>query len=81
MVDCVCLVVEEFGEGEEFGKGGFDDVEEFLWKTLLNWFVRSKKTAARVGSLLVRWGRSINFPIESCIAFTTKSLPLGTPTA
>ena len=30
MVDCVCLVVEEFGEGEEFGKGGFDDVEEFF---------------------------------------------------
>ena len=30
MVDCVCLVVEEFGEGEEFGKGGFDDIEEFF---------------------------------------------------
>jgi hypothetical protein len=30
MVDCVCLVVKEFGEGEEFGKGGFDDVEEFF---------------------------------------------------
>ena len=50
-------------------------------ETLLNWFVRSKKTAARVGSLFVRWGWSINFSIESCIAFTTKSLPLGTPTA
>jgi hypothetical protein len=50
-------------------------------ETLLNWFVRSKKTAARVDSLLVRWGRSINFSIKSCIAFTTKSVPLGTPTA
>ncbi len=53
-----------------------------LRETLLNWFVRSKKTAARVGgSLLVRWGWSINFSIESCIAFTTKSLQLGKPTA
>ena len=50
-------------------------------ETLLNWFVRSKNTAARVGSLLVHWVRSINFLIESCIAFTRKLLPLGTPTA
>ena len=50
-------------------------------ETLLNCFVRSKKTAACVGSSLVRWGRSINVSIESCIAFTTKLLPLGTPTA
>ncbi len=30
MVDSVCLVVEEFREGEEFGKGCFDDIEEFF---------------------------------------------------
>ena len=30
MVDSVCLVVEEFREGEEFRKGGFDDIEEFF---------------------------------------------------
>ena len=30
MVDSVCLMVEEFSEGEEFGKGGFDDIEEFF---------------------------------------------------
>ena len=43
-------MVEEFSEGEEFGKGGFSR------ETLLNWFVRLKKTAARVGSLLVCCG-------------------------
>ena len=32
-----------------------------LRETLLNWFVRSKKMAAHVGSLLVRWGRTIIF--------------------
>jgi hypothetical protein len=31
MVDCVCLVIEEFGEGEEFGKGGFFHVPELVF--------------------------------------------------
>jgi hypothetical protein len=39
--------------------------------TLLNWLVRSKKTAAREGRVLVRWGVWMNFSMESCIAFTT----------
>ena len=30
MVDSVCRMVEEFSEGEEFEKGGFDDIEEFF---------------------------------------------------
>ncbi len=49
--------------------------------TLLNWFVKSKKIAARVGRRLVCWGMPIYLSMESCIAFTTKSDPLGTPTA
>ena len=50
-------------------------------ETLLNWLVRSKKMAARVGSLLEHWGQLISFSIESCIAFTTKLLLLATPAA
>ncbi len=49
--------------------------------TLLNWLVRSKKTAAWEGRVFVRWGVWMNFSIESCIAFMTKLLPLGIPTA
>jgi hypothetical protein len=49
--------------------------------TLLNWFVKSKNIAVRVGRQLVCWGMSIYFSMESCIAFTTKSDPSGTPTA
>ena len=30
MVDSVGFMVEKFGEGEDFGKGGFDYVEEFF---------------------------------------------------
>ncbi len=30
MVDSICLMVEEFSEVEEFGKGGFGDIEEFF---------------------------------------------------
>ena len=30
MVDSAGFVVEKFGEGEDFWKGGFDDVEEFF---------------------------------------------------
>ena len=81
MVDCVCLVVEEFGEGGTSGKEVLMTLKNSLQKTLLNLFVRSKKMAACVGSLLVHWGRSIKFSNESCIAFITKLLPLGVPTA
>ena len=49
--------------------------------TLFNWFVKSKKIAAHVGRRLVCWGLSIYFLMESCIAFTMKSDPSGTPTA
>ena len=49
--------------------------------TLLNWFVKSKKIAARVGRRLDCWGLLMYFSMESCIAFTTKSDPSGTPTA
>ena len=56
MVDCVCLVVEEFGEGGTSGKEVLMTLKNSLRETLLNWFVRSKKTAAHVGSLLVCCG-------------------------
>jgi hypothetical protein len=45
--------------------------------TLLNWFVKSKKIAARVG----RQFGGCHFSMESCIAFTTKSDPSGMPAA
>ncbi len=48
---------------------------------LLNWLVRSKKTAARVGRLPVDSGVEMYFSILSCMALTMKSLPLGAPTA
>ncbi len=47
----------------------------------LNWLVRSKKTAARVGDWFVCWGASMNFLIASCIALTMKDIPSGMPTA
>ncbi len=43
------------------------------WERELNWLVRSKKTAARVGDWCACWGASINFLIASCIALTTMS--------
>ena len=49
--------------------------------TLLNWFVRSKKIAARVGDFPDCCGWSMYFSIASCIALITKSDPSGTPTA
>jgi hypothetical protein len=30
MVESVGFVVEKFGEGEDFGKGSFDYIEEFF---------------------------------------------------
>ncbi len=40
--------------------------------TLLNWLIRSKKTAAWEGRVLIRWGVWMIFLIESCIAFYDK---------
>lgn len=50
-------------------------------ETELNIFVRSTKTAARVGDLFSCWGWSMNRSIDICIVFIMKSIPLGTPTA
>jgi hypothetical protein len=50
-------------------------------ETELNWLVRSKKTAARVGEQCAHWGALINFLIASCIALMTNDVPLGMPTA
>ncbi len=47
----------------------------------LNWLVRLKKTAARVGGRCAHWGASMNLLIASCIALTTNDVPLGMPTA
>ena len=51
------------------------------WETELNWLVRSKKTAARVGGRCACWGALMNFLIASCIALTTNEVPLGMPAA
>jgi hypothetical protein len=61
MVDSVGSVVEKFGVGEDFGKRGFNFVEEFFAGDTLNWLVMSKKMAAQVGSMLERWGQTIFF--------------------
>ncbi len=50
-------------------------------ETELNWLVRSKKTAARVGDWFVNWGASMNFLIASCIALMMKDVPSGMMTA
>ena len=48
-MDSVRFIVEECNNGEEFGEGCSYRVLEFLTGDALNWFVRSKKTAAGVG--------------------------------
>ncbi len=62
------------------GKDVLMTLKNSLQDSLLKWLVRSKKTAAREGRVLVCWGVWMNFLIESCITFTTKLLPLGMPT-
>jgi hypothetical protein len=47
----------------------------------LNWLVKLKKTAARVGELSAHWGALMNFLIASCIALTKNDIPLGMLTA
>lgn len=49
--------------------------------TRLNIFVRSMKTAARVGEDPDFCGVMMNFSIESCIDFMMKSIPPSIPTA
>jgi len=51
------------------------------WETLLNWLVRSKKTATREGGMPVDWGREIYFSTCSCIVLIIRCVPFGVPTA
>ena len=50
-------------------------------ETLLNWLVRSKKTAAREGRMSVDWGREINFSTCNYIVSMMKFVPFGVPRA
>jgi hypothetical protein len=56
------LFVEEGGEVENFGEESEMTLKNATWETLLNWLVRSKKTAMGEGTkLFVDWGREIYF--------------------
>ena len=48
---------------------------------LLNWFVRSKKTAVRVGRMPFDLGRKMYFSTYSCIVLMMRFVPFGVPTA
>jgi hypothetical protein len=53
-------------------------------ETLLNWLVRSKRTAAREGRMPVDWRREINFStccICIVIALMIRFVLFGVPTA
>ncbi len=65
--------------GRISGKCSAMMLKKLEWETELNWLVRLKKTAARVGEQCACWGASMNFLIASCIALTTNDIPLGMP--
>ena len=74
VVDGPRMSVEEGGEGEYIsGKESETEMtlKKALWETLLNWFVRPKKTAVREGRMPVDWGREIYVSTCRCIGVPT----------
>ena len=67
--------------GRSLGKFSAMSLKNSEQETGLNWLVRSKKTAARVGDWCAHWGTLMNFSIASCIVLMTNDVPLGMPTA
>jgi hypothetical protein len=70
VVDGPHMFVEECGEGG-YISGKESETEMTLkkasWETLLNWFVRPKKTAVREGKMPDDWVKEIYFSTCSCI--------------
>ena len=68
--------------GRILGKESVMTLKNASRETLLNWLVRSKKTAAREGRVSVDWGREIYFSTCTCIVLLMmRFVPFGVPMA